>query len=125
MPFRFVTDATVAIFVALLLFIIPAHKPSGGFCCSQSSSDLEEDKEGKEQGGLQNLGRVLGKREGPCCQLPGLYGFGVPSLKGPSPWPSSLGRASSSSGPQRGLCYPPPPTAPPALWPLRSCAAEC
>ncbi|XP_066491365.1 Na(+)/citrate cotransporter [Tiliqua scincoides] len=47
---EYVTDATVAIFVALLLFIIPAHKPRGSFSCSQSSCDLEEEeKEAKKQ----------------------------------------------------------------------------
>ncbi|XP_077167961.1 Na(+)/citrate cotransporter isoform X2 [Paroedura picta] len=41
---EYVTDATVAIFVALLLFIVPSTKPRCGFGC-QRSSDLEEAKE--------------------------------------------------------------------------------
>ncbi|ETE60515.1 Solute carrier family 13 member 5, partial [Ophiophagus hannah] len=41
---EYVTDATVAIFVALLLFILPSTKPRCGFC-SQNSCDLEEAEE--------------------------------------------------------------------------------
>nr|XP_056720856.1 Na(+)/citrate cotransporter [Euleptes europaea] len=41
---EYVTDATVAIFVALLLFIVPSTKPRCGFGC-QRNSDLEEAKE--------------------------------------------------------------------------------
>ncbi|XP_063002726.1 Na(+)/citrate cotransporter isoform X2 [Elgaria multicarinata webbii] len=37
---EYVTDATVAVFVALLLFILPASRPRFGFC-SQGSCDLE------------------------------------------------------------------------------------
>lgn len=43
---RYVTDATVAIFVAVLLFILPSTRPRCGFC-SQNSCDLEEAEEGK------------------------------------------------------------------------------
>ncbi|XP_007420960.2 solute carrier family 13 member 5 [Python bivittatus] len=45
---EYVTDATVAIFVALLLFIVPATRPRCGFC-SQNSCDLEEAEEGMEE----------------------------------------------------------------------------
>ncbi|KAG8122891.1 hypothetical protein E2320_018360 [Naja naja] len=41
---EYVTDATVAIFVALLLFILPSTRPRCGFC-SQNSCDLEEAEE--------------------------------------------------------------------------------
>lgn len=44
---RYVTDATVAMFVALLLFILPSMRPRCGFC-SQNSCDLEEGEEGKD-----------------------------------------------------------------------------
>lgn len=43
---RYVTDATVAIFVALLLFILPSTRPRCGFS-NQNSCDLEEAEEGK------------------------------------------------------------------------------
>ncbi|XP_053131572.1 Na(+)/citrate cotransporter [Hemicordylus capensis] len=45
---EYVTDATVAIFVALLLFILPATKPRCGFFC-QNSGDLEEGEEGMKE----------------------------------------------------------------------------
>uniref|UniRef100_A0ABM5EMY2 Na(+)/citrate cotransporter isoform X1 n=2 Tax=Pogona vitticeps TaxID=103695 RepID=A0ABM5EMY2_9SAUR len=41
---EYVTDATVAIFVALLLFVVPATRPRCGFC-SQSGMDPEEAEE--------------------------------------------------------------------------------
>ncbi|XP_025068728.1 solute carrier family 13 member 5 isoform X2 [Alligator sinensis] len=41
MGLKFVTDATVAIFVALLLFIVPATKPKF-FCCHRDSFDPEQ-----------------------------------------------------------------------------------
>ncbi|KAM6463544.1 Na(+)/citrate cotransporter [Liasis olivaceus] len=45
---EYVTDATVAIFVALLLFIVPATRPRCGFC-SQNSCDQEEAEEGMKE----------------------------------------------------------------------------
>ncbi|XP_070591121.1 Na(+)/citrate cotransporter [Erythrolamprus reginae] len=41
---EYVTDATVAIFVAVLLFILPSTKPRCG-CCRQNSCDLEAAEE--------------------------------------------------------------------------------
>lgn len=74
---RYVTDATVAVFVALLLFIIPAHKPRGGFCCGQSSCDLEEEEGNRAAG----LGQMLAWRE-PACKMPGLYGVPLNNIRG-------------------------------------------
>ncbi|CAI5795164.1 solute carrier family 13 member 5 [Podarcis lilfordi] len=45
---EYVTDATVAIFVAFLLFILPATRPRCGFC-SHSSCDLEEAEEAMKE----------------------------------------------------------------------------
>ncbi|XP_042298375.1 solute carrier family 13 member 5 isoform X1 [Sceloporus undulatus] len=45
---EYVTDATVAIFVALLLFILPATRPKCGIC-APSSCDLEEGEEAMKE----------------------------------------------------------------------------
>uniref|UniRef100_A0A8D0BVA3 Solute carrier family 13 member 5 n=1 Tax=Salvator merianae TaxID=96440 RepID=A0A8D0BVA3_SALMN len=45
---EYVTDATVAVFVALLLFIIPATRPKCNFC-SPSTCDPEESEEGMKE----------------------------------------------------------------------------
>lgn len=46
---RYVTDATVAIFVAVLLFVLPAKRPKFT-CYKQSDSfDLEDPQEGKNK----------------------------------------------------------------------------
>ncbi|MEE6468863.1 hypothetical protein FKM82_008402 [Ascaphus truei] len=45
---EYVTDATVAIFIAVLLFIIPATKPKFGCCKKTASFDLEDLEEEQE-----------------------------------------------------------------------------
>ncbi|OCT94269.1 hypothetical protein XELAEV_18011937mg [Xenopus laevis] len=42
---EYVTDATVAVFVAFLLFILPATKPKFGCCKARNSFDLEDFEE--------------------------------------------------------------------------------
>uniref|UniRef100_A0A803KG43 Solute carrier family 13 member 5 n=1 Tax=Xenopus tropicalis TaxID=8364 RepID=A0A803KG43_XENTR len=53
---EYVTDATVAVFVAFLLFILPASRPKISCCKARKSFDLEEFEQAEEITAVQDLG---------------------------------------------------------------------